>query len=67
MEKDNYDISADAESSPVPDYAHDRKGSVLGEAADLYGNTQVAEQVCQSCLMNKEARESDLSTLVWIC
>lgn len=45
MEKDQYAVNADPESPQLPSYVNDRKGSVLGEAADLYGNVQVAEQV----------------------
>ncbi|KAF2239267.1 hypothetical protein EV356DRAFT_515477 [Viridothelium virens] len=44
MEKDGYAVTTDPESPPPPpNYANDRKGSVLGEAADLYGSVQTAE------------------------
>ncbi|KAL9095556.1 MAG: hypothetical protein Q9165_001988 [Trypethelium subeluteriae] len=44
MEKDGYAVNTDPESPPPPPtYNNDRKGSVLGEAADLYGSVQTAE------------------------
>ncbi|KAI9700548.1 MAG: hypothetical protein M1820_006702 [Bogoriella megaspora] len=43
-EKVDYDVHSDPESPQLPNYGNERKGSVLGEAADLYGDVATAEQ-----------------------
>ena len=68
MEKESYEVNSDPEAHQLPSYANDRKGSVLGEAVDLYGNVQTAEHVIPTfdayhLLFANLIR----SSLVWIC